>query len=184
MCLFFFIFRNEFQLSLNGKDALEIDDRTLREHDIVSGDLIKVLSEERKPQEPKNPEPPTASCSRQSETADMRSTQEASNQWPVEGNQNAGGADNQDIPMEDEDCIQDKFVNRYLNEPMLIRDSTAEQVPQTLRGAFSRVANVQKSHQAVVPVLHVIMTEVGFVEKVGGILFFIIIQHPIDLAVQ
>lgn len=69
------------------------------------------------------------------------------------------------FPPEEHDCVQDHEVNHYLREPMLIRDSTWSSVPQTLQLAW-KAAETSIDHHALVLVTHVLMTEVGFTQKV------------------
>jgi len=64
-----------------------------------------------------------------------------------------------------DDTVMDAEVNRYLNEPILIRDSTANNLPQCLLAAHSNLKPLN-NHEAVTVVLHLLMTELGYKLKV------------------
>lgn len=73
------------------------------------------------------------------------------------------GADADVVSMEidDEECIRDEQVNRYLYEPMLVQDSSSTVVPQCLEAVYCDKLPCD-SHDAVARVLHVLMNETGF----------------------
>lgn len=54
-----------------------------------------------------------------------------------------------------------QLVNRYLNEPMLVREATNDAIPQTLVLAYS-VVRPQTSIGAVIAVIDVLMSELGY----------------------
>ena len=68
----------------------------------------------------------------------------------------------------DKDAIMDSEVNRYLREPVLVRDSCGDTIPQNLVQAYER-AGVHKMSEALCVLLHVLMSESGFIPQVQSL---------------
>jgi len=63
-----------------------------------------------------------------------------------------------------------QLVNRYLNEPMVIRESTDHSLPTNLVLAYSLV-QPQTANAAVLTVLDVLMSELGYQRNMVGLSF-------------
>lgn len=66
-----------------------------------------------------------------------------------------------------------QLVNRYLNEPMVVREATDNALPQTLVVAYSLV-QPQTADAALLVVLDVLMSELGYQRTVVGFVRFMI----------
>ena len=166
-----FIFRSDVVLSLNKQTALEGDEETLADLGIVSGDLIHVLNE-----------PTVEHASPHKSCVESSSATGIDHIEPLSINSSATSIDmppstaacetkacnsvvqlsqkDQDIS-NNQSVLSDTIVNRYLNEPTLIRESTPEQLPQTVVCAFS-LSQPDSSNMALVILVDILMSELGY----------------------
>jgi len=159
------VFRSDIILSLNKQTALEGDDQTLADLGIVSGDLIHVLNEPAFEQ-PCNHKSCVESCSAtvldhmESISVDNSSTSidiQPSDACEKLSNFNTG------FSQSDPDNLNIKLVdvNRYLNEPTLLRESTNEQLPQSVVSSFS-LSQPDSLNVALVILVDILMSELGY----------------------
>ncbi len=172
-------------MSLNGRDGLAGDGSTcLKELGIVSGDLIIVLPNnpvaetnnganqaaaqrkaahnacnemEAKPMDTSEPKQNSPSA-KPTTSVDYDGALCAAG---PSSSSAAGAADTMMQLEEDGECIQDAEVNKYLCEPLSVRESTADTVPQTLDRHY-RDNPIHNVHDAAVILLHVLMLETGY----------------------
>lgn len=166
-----------FELSLNGRDALEgSDDTPLSTFDIVSGDLIRVLSqipEEQPPPPPRGGS--SASTSHGSgikpssfnspSTSSQHPTNTSSHNKPSTSRQQTPPNLNQENPSnKDENRLvrDDNAAAPRLSEPMLCREATDKTIPLRLRQLLNRWVPPNQC-QTLCIALHVLMLETGFV---------------------
>ena len=186
-------YRSEFSLSLNGRDPLQCsdgDDVSLSEFDMVSGDLVYVISDESAPSKPepasKSPGTGTSAASQHKGEASQEQGMEADTEKAVTaqlsaapvpactGSMDAAASTSSSAAvevefdadtMDQDEAIKDSEVNRYLREPMLVQDCSEHAVTQTLHSVYDR-SMPQSPHEAVCVVLHVLMMETRFQAQV------------------
>ncbi|KAJ8301635.1 hypothetical protein KUTeg_020622 [Tegillarca granosa] len=171
--------------SLNKKDLLEGDNKLLSEFGIINGDLIHVINLDPEPDETEQQCQSSSQLSSQSSYSKsgqhgQRSTEDEtfaeSTSSPGTSNRLCRGEqniieytshDNEMSEMQssnntgDEPPIDFAVVNKYLNEPMLCRDSTEMRVPAALEQLFAN-SGIRNSHDALCVLLHVMMLEAGY----------------------
>lgn len=163
--------RTSYQLSLNGKDPIKEDDNcTLRDLGLVSGDLIHILlgseSADVTGDVPNNLNPTRSSCtpgnsvdavhtdespSKPDKVCDLKRTLQNNATMAT-----ATAAEHVKSQAESE-----ALVNRYVNEPVFVRDMTKDRVPQKLTSLFSSVT-VETAYDALFIIIHRYMLESGF----------------------
>lgn len=164
-----------FDFSLNGKEIVRGDATVnIKDLGIVPGDILHVLFEDVAPiqellagisatpasaparvpasihtveSNTVNPEVANRTMAEQ-----LASTSQAYHETPI--NETVDG----------EQAIDRVIVNRYLNEPILCRESSSTSVPEILRQSY-QLSEVQTLNEAMVVVLHVLMLESGFVPQ-------------------
>ena len=186
--------RNDCEISLDGKTPLSGDEDTAATLGIVSGDLIYILLPENASNamamivnSPKSVESQvqpgatseamdmfTSKHARVEESKQGRTISEKSENVRGAGFMEAGQINtlpsttsvmDVDVQVSEDDAVMDAHVNQYLNEPILLRDATAARLPTSLLTANALVYP-QDAHQAVTLVIHILMTELGYQEKV------------------
>ena len=153
---------------------------------IVHGDLIHILLPQEKREEEMNtlskikkPEQPDDNkTSAQSSTCEAPSSSAStSNNYSAVASHHDGASTSglgasgiteecMECSCDDDEAIQDIEVNRYLNEPMLVCDSTSNSVPQALQNVYEE-AGVETMNEAACVLLHVLMSESGFSSAVS-----------------
>jgi hypothetical protein len=181
----FFFFRTEIILSLNKQSPLEGDDETLKDLGIVHGDLVYVLNKLIQDEAPlvavESTIPLTGhqslavnaeTCKRMQEmnSGATAGDSECGNTEMQEGEYSSSEVNNSQscslindlspptVLSESSHCA---IINRYLNEPMLVRESTDHQLPQTVICAYS-LSQTTDSSMAVFVIINILMSELGF----------------------
>lgn len=171
---------SDIHLSLNQRTPLE-EDSTLSDAGLVHGDTIYVMippgvtcnislsssSTSQKMDE-------AGSCSMSSSSAEVRVG--ANSEQVAESHNDLGQASSETMmACGDADVVQDDVtmqtdegldveINRYLNEPMLIREATESSLPQSLVKLYDEV-NAPGSFRALAVLLKVLMNELGYLEE-------------------
>ncbi|XP_059177530.1 F-box only protein 7-like isoform X2 [Physella acuta] len=171
---------HSFQLSLNGRDGLLDENQKLSEIGIVSGDLLHIMgtnitqNNERPPEPTRNRPQPLASYTSDTALSSVLTTGQisvtTSTTDPSTSQLSTPLLSTHNIQSEMEvnvvknsspTPVIDADVNRYLQEPLVIRESTATQVPTLLHQLYTS-ANCSSTNDALWVVLHAIMLEAGF----------------------
>lgn len=179
---YFYAFSSDIRLSLNQRTPLE-EDSTLSDAGLVHGDTIYVmippgvtcnisLSSSSTSQQMDE----AASCSMSSSLSEVRVGANSEqiveshcdcnlDQGRSETMMACGDADvvQDDVTMQTDEGL-DVEINRYLNEPMLIRESTESSLPQSLVKLYDEV-NAPGSFRALAVLLKVLMNELGYLEE-------------------
>lgn len=166
----FNIFFSEYFLSLNRKDALitceesSSDDLTLKDCNIVSGDLIHVVSSE----EPKN----GADCltkdraegvTKDSKNVDIRDVGHQCNtdkSSTSSYHETPSSTPNVEAMDEDPSCDQ-AAVNQCLSEPLLCRECSQGRIPSQLAKVYGD-SSITNEYEALIVALHILMLESGY----------------------
>ncbi|KAK3765225.1 hypothetical protein RRG08_051849 [Elysia crispata] len=165
---------HDFELSLNKTDALPSGDETLSSLGIVSGDLLHIIGSNLPQASPvrndsQRPQPLGSwSSSETAEPASQRSdismiTVASSSSDPEQRKDNTN-MDNQDNGQSSQDPNVDVQINRFLLEPLVVRESTATQVPLLLEQLYLS-ATCNCVADAVWVAVHTLMLETGFVPQ-------------------
>lgn len=173
---------SDIRLSLNGCTPLE-EASTLSDAGLVHGDTIYVMIP---PGVTCNISPSSSSSSQQVSDEASCSTSSSSSEVGIGANRaqiaeshndcnvDKGSSETMmacgdtnvvpdDVAMQTDEGIADVEVNRYLNEPMLIRESTNKALPQSLVKLYDQL-KAPGSFRAVAVVLKVLMNELGYLE--------------------
>lgn len=179
--LFFFFIPSEYYLSLNGKDPLisaenvcenraTSNDVTLKDCNIVSGDLIHVVSlhpEESLPQQ-ENIQSNFSKLSSDNRgqiccaKSDMPLTSTENNDRKTQGDETPSSSRNANEelkPMEYDPPIDHMVVRQCLSEPLLCRECSEGRVPPLLAKIYRDNSN---EYEALIVALHVLMLESGY----------------------
>lgn len=183
----FYAFSSDIRLSLNQRTPLE-EDSTLSDAGLVHGDTIYVmippgvtcnisLSSSSTSQQMDE----AASCSMNSSSAEVRVG--ANSEQVAESHNDLGQASSETMmACGDADVVQDDVtmqtdegldveINRYLNEPMLIREATESSLPQSLVKLYDEV-HAPGSFRALAVLLKVLMNELGYLEEDKASIYF------------
>ncbi|NXA40843.1 FBX7 protein, partial [Eudromia elegans] len=173
-----------FSITLNNKDALTEDEKTLASYGIVSGDLICLLLEEAdaKP----SPPPPSSST-----PAPLQNGQEPSTSIPNKSQASSpreerhnGLPDNQKIQAEvqkndddkaksslefasnlvPEDADLEEGTGSYPSEPMLCSEAADGEIPHSLETLYHS-AECTSATDALIVLMHLLMMETGYVPQ-------------------
>lgn len=184
---------HEFHLSLNKNDALTDESQLLSDIGIVSGDLLHIIGPGfsqinggRSDEQLQNRRQPLASYSIengnpfQMNIGQIALTHENADFQMSSTNLTAGSSDSamsvgsfEDLQGREEEVNKAKKartedeisdINRYLSEPLVVRESTATQVPILLRQLYVS-ADCKKPTDALWVVLHALMLESGFIPE-------------------
>ncbi|CAG5120246.1 unnamed protein product [Candidula unifasciata] len=172
----------DFQLSLNKQDALSGEDQTLDAFGIVSGDLLHIIGsnlsqavqvghEEQinnrvQPLAPYSNHDSATSHQTQTILVDPRerspvsSSSSRSRTSGVDVNNAMDVSTDKHIDQHDLSTVSD--INRYMQEPLVIRESTEHQVPVLLSQLYSS-AGCSSDTDALWVAVHTLMLESGFV---------------------
>ena len=179
------IISSDIRLSLNGSTPLD-ENSTLSDSGLVHGDAIYVMIP---PGATCNISPSSSSTSQQlgaeasgstsasSSKVEVNASSEQSTESCNDCNIDQGssetmmacgdadaGQDDAAIMQTDEGMADVVEINRYLNEPMLIRESTEKSLPQSLVKLYGELKE-PGSFRALAVVLKVLMNEVGYMDK-------------------
>ncbi|XP_074082884.1 F-box only protein 7 [Macrotis lagotis] len=155
----------QFAVTLNNKDALTEDEKTLASYGIVSGDLICLILEDTNAESPRASFSDSAHSSFQSqsdwqgeEPDDLRPTQAA---HPVTdsmpGSSLAFGSE-----LIREDVDMEEGAGLYPTEPMLCSEAVDGQVPHSLETLYHS-AECSSANDALIVLVHLLMLESGFI---------------------
>lgn len=175
--------RTTYLLSLNGKDPIkEYDNCSLRDLGLVSGDLIHILpgselanvigdvpnqtlkltknsSTSGNSVDAKDKvEHAKESSSKPDKICDLNRTVVTSE---VNSTTMATAMSTEHVNEESQAAENEALVNRYINEPVFVRDLTKDRVPEKLTSLFSS-ATVETAHDALFIIIHRYMLESGF----------------------
>ncbi|XP_067165123.1 F-box only protein 7 isoform X3 [Apteryx mantelli] len=173
----------QFSITLNNKDALTEDQKTLASYGIVSGDLICLLLEEAnaKPSlpRPSSSTPPPLQNSHEPSTSIPNKSQASS---PKEERQN-GLPDNQKAHAEvqknddtarsslefasglvSEDVDLEEGTGSYPSEPMLCSEAADGEIPHSLEMLYHS-AECTSATDALIVLVHLLMMETGYVPQ-------------------
>ncbi|RUS88359.1 hypothetical protein EGW08_003871, partial [Elysia chlorotica] len=166
---------HDFDLSLNKTDALPSEEETLASVGIVSGDLLHIIgsnlpirqvdphrNDSQRPQplgswtngEATEVAPQPSDISMITVASDTEQNKDDANMVNQEPEQSTQGNPSEAI-------VQ---VNRFLLEPLVVRESTASQVPALLEQLYLS-ASCNCAADAVWVVIHTLMLETGFVSQ-------------------
>lgn len=172
----------EFSITLNGKDALTEDEKTLASYGIVPGDLICLLLEETDAKS--NLPPPSSSSPPSLQNGRETSTLTPKNQadGPKEERQNEQ-SDNQKAQVEaqksdsragsslefpsglvPEDVDLEEGTGSYPSEPMLCSEAADGEIPHSLEVLYLS-AECTSATDALIVLVHLLMMETGYVPQ-------------------
>ncbi|GFR69705.1 F-box only protein 7 [Elysia marginata] len=167
----------DFQLSLNKLDSLSSDDeQTLSSAGIVSGDLLHIIGSNLPEASPVSNESlhlQPMGLSTTHEASDLNAEASDVSMITVTSSSSETEQEKKDTDMNNDDTAQPNQddppglgvqVNRFLLEPLVVRESTATQVPVLLEQLYDS-ASCNCVADAVVVVLHTLMLESGFVPQ-------------------
>ncbi|XP_019466985.1 F-box only protein 7, partial [Meleagris gallopavo] len=172
----------EFSITLNGKDALTEDEKTLASYGIVPGDLICLLLEETVAKSslppPSSSSPPSLQNGRETSTLTPKSQADS----PKEERQNEQ-CDNQKAQVEaqksdsragsslefpsglvPEDVDLDEGAGSYPSEPMLCSEAADGEIPHSLEVLYLS-AECTSATDALIVLVHLLMMETGYVPQ-------------------
>ncbi|XP_030333858.1 F-box only protein 7 isoform X1 [Strigops habroptila] len=166
-----------FLITLNRKDALTEDEKTLASYGIVSGDLICLLLEEADGQS--NLPPPSSS----STSSPLQNGQEPSNKSqaisPKEGQNERSDHQKVEVQKSDEragsslefpsglvpeDVDLEEGTGSYPSEPMLCSEAADGEIPHSLEMLYLS-AECTSATDALIVLLHLLMMETGYVPQ-------------------
>ncbi|XP_005098884.1 F-box only protein 7 isoform X2 [Aplysia californica] len=176
----------DFQLSLNKRDALQGEDQVLLEFGMVSGDLVHVIGASVPEaaieaaaitrQQPVDSRTSSSSsqaffsASTEGSAASSASPSAASQSLEVEGGSSDLSHRESEMDFSEADDVEKELlqakigqaeINRYLKEPLVVRESTGSQVPISLSQLYQS-AGCTLSTDALWVAVHCLMLESGF----------------------
>ncbi|NXF02637.1 FBX7 protein, partial [Smithornis capensis] len=171
----------KFSITLNRKDALTEDQKTLASYGIVSGDLICLLLEEADgqpnlPPPPSSPPPPPLQNGREPSTlipnSQTTSPKEGQNEQseqgaPVEvqkGDERAGSSLEFPSGLVPEDVDLEEGTGSYPLEPMLCSEAADGEIPHSLEMLYLS-AECTSATDALIVLVHLLMMETGYVPQ-------------------
>uniref|UniRef100_A0A8V0YKT9 F-box protein 7 n=1 Tax=Gallus gallus TaxID=9031 RepID=A0A8V0YKT9_CHICK len=172
----------EFSITLNGKDALTEDEKTLASYGIVPGDLICLLLEETDAKSslppPSSSSPPSLQNGRETSTLTPKNQADG----PKEERQNEQ-SDNQKAQVEaqksdsragsslefpsglvPEDVDLEEGTGSYPSEPMLCSEAADGEIPHSLEVLYLS-AECTSATDALIVLVHLLMMETGYVPQ-------------------
>uniref|UniRef100_A0A8C6YIT6 F-box protein 7 n=1 Tax=Nothoprocta perdicaria TaxID=30464 RepID=A0A8C6YIT6_NOTPE len=171
----------QFSITLNNKDALTEDEKTLAAYGIVSGDLICLLLEEAdakpSPPPPSSPTPALLQNGQEPSTSIPSKSQASS---PKEERQN-GLPESQKVQGEvqkndaksslefaselaPEDADLEEGTGSYPSEPMLCSEAADGEIPHSLETLYHS-AECTSATDALIVLVHLLMMETGYVPQ-------------------
>ncbi|NXI42338.1 FBX7 protein, partial [Galbula dea] len=168
----------EFSITLNRKDALTEDQKTLASYGIVSGDLICLLLEEadgqpnlHPPLPPSTPpplqnghEPSTLICNK----SEVRSPKEVQNGQPdnQKGQAEVQRRSSLELPsgLVPEGVDLEQGTGSYPSEPMLCSEAADGEIPHSLEMLYLS-AECTSATDALIVLVHLLMMETGYVPQ-------------------
>ncbi|NXU53327.1 FBX7 protein, partial [Turnix velox] len=169
----------EFSITLNGKDALTEDQKTLASYGIVSGDLICLLLEEvdGQPNLPPATLPPlknghetsTLTPNRSQVNSPKEGPNEQSNKWKahVEVKESDKRAESSlELPsgLISEDADLEEGTGSYPSEPMLCSEAADGEIPHSLEMLYLS-AECTSATDALIVLVHLLMMEAGYLPQ-------------------
>ncbi|KFP84963.1 F-box only protein 7, partial [Acanthisitta chloris] len=174
----------EFSITLNRKDALTEDQKTLASYGIVSGDLICLLLREADGQ-PNLPLPPTTTCpplqnGHEPSTLIPHTSQANSPQEEGQSEQSDNQKAQMEVQMSDErkagsslefpsglvpeDVAVEEGTGSYTSEPMLCGEAADGEIPHSLEMLYLS-AECTSATDALIVLVHLLMMETGYVPQ-------------------
>ncbi|XP_075066540.1 F-box only protein 7 isoform X2 [Mixophyes fleayi] len=154
-----------FTITLNGRDALTVDENSLESCSIIPGDLIVLLID---PAASSPAEPPPTQAPRQSVSSSEASTQ------PVNAASNTQDYPNNDAatenvpeephPQAEHETAMEEVALSWAQEPMLCSESIDGKIPHSLETLYLS-AGCTSANDALLVASHLLMLETGYVEQ-------------------
>ncbi|KAM9313188.1 F-box only protein 7 [Gastrophryne carolinensis] len=157
-----------FEISLNGKDPLTEDEKTLGSYDIISGDLVYLLMPALQPapaapvtvpqpipdqlSATTNAPQSNLACKSQNPQIEEQGKQDLPEPGPSSCAETICSAE---AAMEDE-------TSDFLSEPMLVCESVEERIPHSLEALYLS-AGCTTANDALMVVIHLLMAETGYI---------------------
>ncbi|XP_066176009.1 F-box only protein 7 isoform X2 [Sylvia atricapilla] len=171
-----------FSITLNRKDALTEDQKTLASYGIVSGDLICLLLDEPDGQ-PSLPPPPSSPPSLQNghEPSTLTSNKRQANSPKAEGQNEQSNNEKAQVEVQEsderagsslefpsglvpEDADLEEGTGSYPCEPMLCSEAADGEIPHSLEMLYLS-AECTTATDALIVLLHLLMMETGYVPQ-------------------
>ncbi|KFO95410.1 F-box only protein 7, partial [Calypte anna] len=170
----------KFSITLNRKDALTEDQKTLASYGIVSGDLICLLLEEADGQPKVSPSPPSpplqnghepsilipnqSQASSPKEEQNEQSDKQKAQVEVQESDERAGPSLEFSSGLVPEDADLEEGTGSYPSEPMLCSEAADGEIPHSLEMLYLS-AECTSATDALIVLVHLLMMEAGYVPQ-------------------